>query len=1416
MTQDADILHEYTKTNLTRYLPHHLLEAIHSAQAVDRENPETMRLCVAHLEALLRAVVTYLPRYLVREQLADPRPGRVNGQFREATIMFTDISGFTAMSERLAQRGEEGAEKITQIVGDYFTRLIEIAACQEGELLKFGGDALVVAFWGDGDPTTYDHALNAVRAAVQMQEAIARFSEVKAFDETFRLKMTVGLGSGALFTANLGTVDKMEYTIMGEALANMARAEDQAEGGEIFIDELTCQMVRPCIQIGEVRNGCYQVLDVQARERRCVDTPPPIALPQATGHDLPALTAHMRALLACLDALTPFLPPGLLDLLRFDPAHMAARERGEFRPVTTMFANFYGIEEIIGALGPDHTAEITAILNAHFTTMQEIIQRYDGVIDKVDSYVVGHRIMALFGAPRAHVDDPERAVRAALEMQAAMRAFADLETSAGTFALKQRIGINSGRVFAGNVGSEERHEYSVMGDEVNLTARLMSAAHENQILISQSTANQTGQRFRLEAQAPVRVKGKRLPVANYQVLGLEQAKTEISTRRTPLIGRDAEWQTIWKVAQTALNGTTQSLALSGEMGMGKSRLIEELLGYWTAHGGRALLAAGLAYTRHTPYAPWTPLLRDLFGLREEDGETEWAKIGTRIATLNPNWTIWTPLVAQIAGLNMPESPMLRSLDAKLRQQNVRRVIGELLIAEAGHQPLLLVFDDTQWFDASSAALLDHLLTHALPGTQPMLICTAYRPEETDESPVTHPHTQTIHLEPLDEPDSLALLDSQLPTEPEIPQRLKEVILKNAQGTPLFIVEMAHALIENYMSYDPESGFYRAREDLAHVQVPDTVSRVILSRLDRLDEPSRTMLKVASAIGRIFQEWLLRQVYPHRTETTELQNNLLSLCEKEILDRASGTGLNADIAYLFRHVMTREVAYESLLYAERRELHRRIAQSIEAQIGERSEYAEALADHYTLAEVWDKALSYHLRAARRAQAIYANQDAIHRYQQALAAAQHVPDSLADQLAACEGLGDLYELLGQYPEALQHYDQARTILSQMPASPAVQRYRADICRKTGRIYELQGNYETAMEWIRRGLALLGASECLETAQLYLGGAAILQREGKWEQVIRWCGQSLEIVETLDSPEARQTAAHAHYLLGNGHRRLGNTEQALRDYQQSQDIYHALDDQPGTARAYNNLANLTLDQGNWEQATEYYQQALTILERIGDLPSQAILANNLGGVFLNRGRLKNARIYYLQSLKISQELGISFGVALLNNNLGHTAIREGHGKEALTYLQQSLAAFDKIGSQEFLPEVYRHLAEAYLLTGEPEQAQAWAEKSLARTLEAGLKLEEGCTRRVLGRIYRQKGAFNLAQQELEASLELLETLGNPYQAAQTRVELAALYREMGKTEQSAELRRQARDTFAQLGAELDLKQLEQDLTGSGAFGS
>jgi class 3 adenylate cyclase/predicted ATPase len=1520
--------------SLQRYLPESLCHTL-----LEGPGPAALQPCLTHLDALLHAVSTYLPRYLVNEQLADLRPGQVSGQFRQATLLFADISGFTAMSERLSRQGQQGAEAIANIVGDYFSAMLDIADDQGGDLLKFGGDALLIAFFDDDPAADAGHALRACRAATQMQRAMDRFESTEALGETFRLRMTVGLGSGPLFTAHLGTRNKMEYTVMGEALANMAHAEDQARGGEILIDEATCRAARGSIEVGEARGGrtstghCYRLVRADGGESRRTlarrpSRPPSGRSPawdwkdtagaqQAHGTEgtLGRALASVRDTVARLDTLVPYLPPGLLDLLRFDPRRMAGRERGEFRPVTVAFANFYGIEEIIQQLGPGREAEITAILNAHFSRMQQIIDRYGGVIDKVDSYVVGHRIMALFGAPRAHVDDPERAVRAAWEMQAAMSAFYALETSAGVYALKQRIGINTGRVFAGNVGSDLRHEYSVMGDEVNLTARLMSAAQDGQVLISQSTAEQVGPRFIMDEQAPVQVKGKSQPVPNYDVRGIAAhgiAAHGVAARRAgqqplhrpPLVGRDEEWQTLWQTAQSVLDGTGEAMAgacrmldIHGEMGMGKSRIVQELVSRWSEHGGATYLAACVSYGRHTPYAPWVVILNDLLSLHESNSiEERRRKITNRLEAVPPQWADglhpadWAPLIAQLLGVPMPENELVQSLDPSLRQQNLQRIVYGLLRTQAHRQPTLLVIDDIQWIDQASLELLNRVIEHSKPlgdaGRQPdaerypMLFCVVHRPTGAEEDPDEgQPHQivpgcTTLSLDALSEAGSLALLESQLPIARPIQrsaedtadearwQRLKELILKNAQGNPLFIVEMAHALIENYLQYDAKNGVYRARSDLDRVQVPDTVSRVILSRLDRLDEQSRTMLKIASVIGREFQRWLLQSVYPYPTGEAELEANLLDLCAKDILDRS-------EVMYLFRHVMTREVAYESLLYAERRDLHRRIARSIEEQSREDRIHpadvwrpadtvhpadtlhpaAEALAQHYTLAEEWPQALRYQLQAGRRARAIYANGDAIHRFREALRIVERVPEAdtvhpadavhpWEQQLIACEQLSEVLAIVGEYDEALAYNDRAIALVMEQGASAeTAARHLADLFRKTASIYEKKSEYETAFDWLQGGLIALEGMEAVEAARIYLMGAGIYHRQGDNAQALQWCQHSLDIADRPGErdPSRVNVLAHACYLQGAIYLRYGDYALAIEVCRRSLDLYQQLGNLSEAGSAHNNLASAYFYRGDWVRATEHYAQALAIKTQIGDVHECGLISNNLGGVYLNRGQLDEAEDLYRQSLQTWQKLGSTYGEAFLHMNLAAVALKRRQWAHALELLAESQKRVAQVGARDLLPEVYRYVAEAHLglATSEDtrratsirhgvrpapkgrdqvDQAQKWAERSLAIAQEHEVKLEEGDTRRVLGQVYRAQGDWQAAERELEASLALLESLNSQYQVGQTLYQLAQLHADVSHPpgmRQEPRARQEldrAIAIFEQLGAQLDLERAQE----------
>jgi predicted ATPase len=763
------------------------------------------------------------------------------------------------------------------------------------------------------------------------------------------------------------------------------------------------------------------------------------------------------------------------------------------------------------------------------------------------------------------------------------------------------------------------------------------------------------------------------------------------------------------------------------------------------------------------------------------------------------------LIGRLLSLDVEETDLVRALDAQTRRRTIFRVVTGLVDHVAREQPVLLAIDDLQWADDTSIELVNQV-AHQVTGW-PLLLVLAHRPEESLASILKVadlPYHTSLRLNELSDEASLHLLDTLLPTTPQMPHHLKRLILDRARGNPLFIEEVAHSLIENYLVLDEETGTYHARTDLAQIEVPDSVNRVIMSRIDRLDESSRNLLRVASVIGREFQHWLLSAIYPYRRAEGELRERLDELSQREILE-----GPYPDLLYLFSHILTREVAYESLLYADRRQMHRRIGESIETQrTGQLAEYWEVLAHHFGLAEEWEKALKYHLQAGRKAQSVYANEDAIHHFRQALKAGEHVPGSegqpiLESQLAAHEGLNEVLDTLGDYDEALAHIYRAQDLVMVIDYSPEdTARRLADLCRKTAAIYEKKSDYATAFNWLRGGLIVIEGMEAIEAARIYLVGAGIHHRQGNNAKALEWCQRSLDIASRLQEDEARLKAlAHAYFLQGAIYLRYGDNTRVINVCQRSLALYERLADIAGAESAHNNLATAYFNRGDWAQATEHYQVALKISSKIGDVHECGLISNNLGGVYLNRGQLEQAEALYQQSLQTWQELGSTYGEAFLCMNLATVALKRQQWVQALEYLTRSQELCAQIHAEDFLAEAYRHMAEVYLGLGQVDEAEKWTDRSLELAQAQEMRLEEGATRRVLGQIHRARSDWDDAERELRASLAILKSLDSQYEVGQALFQLAQLHRDVGRDEQFRETLHRTIAIFEHLGAQLDL---------------
>ncbi|HHH41485.1 MAG TPA: tetratricopeptide repeat protein [Chloroflexi bacterium] len=921
--------------------------------------------------------------------------------------------------------------------------------------------------------------------------------------------------------------------------------------------------------------------------------------------------------------------------------------------------------------------------------------------------------------------------------------------------------------------------------------------------MSQSTAHHVEGRVQLAARPPVRVKGKADPVVHYQALGFRKARRAELSRQweEPLVDRQEELAQIRHALEEVTAGEGRVIVVHGEAGIGKSRLVMEEIERVRQRGLTVLTTACLSYGQDTPYLPWSELLRALMEIPEE-GEPAVRLERLRAGMERIGAGEWAPVIGEMLGLPVEETPLTASLTPRLRQQRLFDLTLALIRQRAVPPGLVLVIEDAHWADEASLALLDYLARNLRE--VPIGLLVVHRPDERlDDRWRELPHSLYVLVEEL---PSLAVQEmiTHLLEGGEAPESLLRLIQEKAQGNPLFAEEMVRALKEGG-ALRRDNGRWSLDARLSEEQIPDTVHGLLQSRIDRLAETDRRVLQVAACIGQSFSARILTGVYPYGGPADTLSRSLERLTS---LGWTTLDPLSSPPTYFFRHTLTREVAYESLAYRRRRELHRRIGEFIERERGEGLPRPyNLLAYHFYQGQVWDKAADYALRAGEVARHEYANEAAVAQFRRALEAAEEGARSGLEltpaRLQAHEGLADVLAVVGEYDRALEHYAAARELVESWPPGDERARRLADLCRRTAEVYERKSEYDAALQWLQKGLGVLGREEFLEAARIYRLGAGIYHRLGQNDQAIAWCQRSLQIASACEDPGKHRTLAHLYFLMAEIYRRYGDLEEAVRYARQSVKAYQALRDLFGASQAYNTLGNVYFELGEWSEAARFYRQGMEIKEKVGDVYGQAVIANNLGEVLLYQGDLEAALQVYERSLKIWERLGATFGIAVLHNNLAAVHIRSREWEDAWNHLRCSLELFKEIKVEDWLPEVYRHMAEAAAGLGRVDDALAYAAASLEMARKYKMQLEEGIAARVLGDVYHQLGREEWALQELEGSLKLLETLDSPYETARTHLALARFHADMGRKEEARSHLIQAVEIFQQLGAGLDLEE-------------
>ncbi|MFZ1396679.1 MAG: tetratricopeptide repeat protein, partial [Candidatus Promineifilaceae bacterium] len=944
----------------------------------------------------------------------------------------------------------------------------------------------------------------------------------------------------------------------------------------------------------------------------------------------------------------------------------------------------------------------------------------------------------------------------------------------------------------------------VMGDEVNLAARLMSAAQEGCVLVNENVRRQTDAVAELQPEGAVQLKGKSQPVPIFAVTGLRampEPSRGVQGLQAPLIGRDAEQTELQEAIDQLSFGFGRIVSLIGEAGQGKSRLA-----YEARHDEmRWLQVRCLSFTETVSYRPFRELVRQLVGIQPEvDAELAFQTLHQTLYQNLPadEATDSLPYLANFLKLPLDETlaQKVRYLDGDALQQHTFIAIRSLLMAQARIRPFVIWFDNIHWMDNASLDLLTFLLP--LVEQLPLLFLLLFRPEREKgcwqlRSKLADEHSlfyTEIRIEGLSREDARALLHSLVLLD-EWPTGAETLILDRAEGNPLYLEEVLRSLMNDGLLTVGENGRWQFSQTVATITVPETLEGVLLARLDRLEELCRWTAQVASVVGRSFPFDVLEHITSGRNQPLDGY-----VSELQLVEMIREAQKNPERVYAFIHSLLQEVAYNSLAVSSRKTYHRLVAAFLEdgrsSGWGDVDSLPPLIAHHAYMGEDWPRALKYQLIAGAQAQHLSANQDAIDHFLKARHCAAQIEafDTAVPQQKIHLALGQLYVNTGQYDHALEHLP----VAFELAESNGDAAGKTAVCRWRARLHELKGEYPQAFVWIEKGLADETQRQTAEYAQILLIAGLINIRQGQQDEALAHCRAALEIAEQLGEVTA---LARAYNLLGITS--LGSdSNEAIERFQRAFELYQQAGDVQGQATSHNLVANAYFNLGRWRQADFHYRQALRIFEQVGDIYNQAIAYNNLGGIAKNRGQVEEALNYYGEALQLVEKLGsAAWVVGGIHMNLGATFVLQQDATMAYHHLHQSRRYYEELQSKDFLAEVLRYLAEAALLEGDLVRSLAWAQEALVIANEFEMVVDAACTHCVLGQIAIKKGDLAKAKADLRQSVSLLDASSEEYQLARSRYWLGRLLVQTGAVDEAKMLLAQAEATFAHLDAAMDL---------------
>jgi class 3 adenylate cyclase/tetratricopeptide (TPR) repeat protein len=1045
----------------------------------------------------------------------------------------------------------------------------------------------------------------------------------------------------------------------------------------------------------------------------------------------------------------------------YTPKHLADKIlttrssiEGENKIVTVMFADVANSTAMFEKLDPEAVHEI---MDRCFHLLMDEIHRYEGTINQF----LGDGVMALFGAPIAHEDHAQRACQAALAVRKALETYGESLKIRYGIDFNMRIGLNSGPVVVGSIGDDLRMDYTAKGDTVNTASRLEGASEAGRILVSRDTYRLAREAFTFLAMEPIRVKGKRDPLMVYE---LNRARIAPGKSRGlgdlsyAFVGRDHDMARLKDIFAGLMAGRGQTVVVSGEAGIGKSRLLSEFKrDIISREEVNWLEGRCLAYTSSVPYGPFLELIRNHAGIRDEQSEdAARRRLDLAVNQLFPGDAEAKAIIANmmLLRLSSEEIDLLKGIQGELLRQRIFGLMASFFTKLAEEHPTMLVIEDSHWADATSLELIEHLVP--LTERMPLAIICVSRTETSEASEawvrlttkLRERHSDgftNITLKPLSELGSLEMVERLLSLE-SLPVALKELISGRAEGNPFFVEELIRTLIERGALARSEDGGWQATRLIESITVPDTLQGLLMSRLDRLPPETKWLAQQASVIGRIF----LYRVLLHMAERKTGVDDDLSCMETNELIRERTR--HPELEYMFRHALTQETAYQSLLAARRKELHCKTARAMEELFSDRiAEFSTVIGEHFLRGEAWERASEYLIMAGDTATRLFALAEARLHYARALDALAHLPSTENNRRSKVD-----------------------TLIKQVSvswASDSPEQNMAGMSEAERLVQELPGPDGTPG----------GDQLRLARVRLWMGRFHFISNA--IPEAMRYHSQVLAVAQKLDDPEllAGSSLAIGNVLFAQGH--FGKAEALFR---QAITAFEQTGEWAGWIMAVSHHGVTLAETGSYEEGLAQCLRALARARELNSLYAIAVSIQSLSGIYSDAGKFACATEFARQGIEAAEKSGDRLIVYFCYLTRATAEIFAEQFEAAAQSIAKLQAIALELGGKLFFADfIASSSAEVALGKGQVEQALSLAEQAVAMARKIGSIRGEGMARQVWGRSLAAMSPprWEEAEAQMAESLRLFELGGARLYAARMQMHWGIICRDRGNTDAARE---------------------------------